>query len=452
MTLLKVRRLMSTKTNINTKFLTIILLNLWGISSLILFLFLPKTIINYTELYIFSSFLYLILCVFVFKYDVSKNGVLILTLVWFVVKAISISYNPIGSDDYYRYLWDGKVQINGINPFLYAPQDLTLTSLHSELLPDKVSFPHIKTIYFPVAQALFTLSFAISGENIWGLKLFLLLSDIMILISLYFLLIKFHLPLKYLLFYSTLPFIYFQFIIDSHIDLVGAALMLGAITLYLYQKKHLGFILLGLSMLVKPTALLLLPFLFQHENSVKQKIIAFILPLLILGFSFAPYIFVATPLETLINYTENWTFNGMVYNIIKIFSADNFTIRIICGLLYIVVYATLFFSKLDFLKKIYLSIFLLMIFSPVVHPWYLIWFVVFLPLIQNFSGLYFVSAVSLTFFTVLTYQTTGVWKEYPIVLLTQYLPLFVLFIYEIFNNNLKEDIINKSILEKTNKY
>ena len=423
------------KMKINSKILPIV--NLGGICLILLFLFLPSTIANYTTFFILSSVVYLILCAFLFKYEITKNEVLILTLIWFSLKLIFISYDPIGSDDYYRYLWDGKVQANGINPFLYAPKDQILNPLHSELLPSKVSYPHIKTIYFPVAQVIFTFSYAISGETIWGLKIFLLFSEILILVSLYFLLIKLQLPIKYLLFYSTLPLIFFQFFIDSHIDLVGAALMLGAITLFLYQKKFLSYILIGLSMSVKPTAFLLLPFLFQHESKVSQKIAAIALPLFILAFSFAPYILTATPLDTLMNYTEHWTFNGMVYNIIKIFTSDNLTIRIICGLLYAFVYIFLFFSPLDFLKKIYLSIFLLMIFSPVVHPWYLIWFAVLLPINRSFSGLYFVGIISLTFFTVFTYQTTNVWKEYPVVLLVEYLPILVLFLYEMSIKNVK---------------
>jgi len=82
------------------------------------------------------------------------------------------------------------------------------------------------------------------------------------------------------------------------------------------------------------------------------------------------------------------------------------------------------------LNKIYLSLFFLMIFSPVVHPWYLIWFAVFLPVVRSYSGIYFASAVSLTSLSILRYQLTGVWEEYAWVLLAQYVPLLIIFYYE----------------------
>jgi hypothetical protein len=72
-----------------------------------------------------------------------------------------------------------------------------------------------------------------------------------------------------------------------------------------------------------------------------------------------------------------------------------------------------------------------MLFSPVVHPWYLIWFAVFLPVIKSYSGIYFVSAISLTSITVVTFQTIGVWQESPLILVVEYLPLTLIFLYEL---------------------
>ena len=121
----------------------------------------------------------------------------------------------------------------------------------------------------------------------------------------------------------------------------------------------------------------------------------------------------------------------MVYNVLNIFFSDNLTIRILCGILFLLVYIFLFKSKIDFLKKLYLSLFLLMIFSPVTHPWYLIWFAVFLPVIRSYSGIYFVGAISLTSITVVTYQLAGIWQENIFILLGQYFPLVVIFFYEL---------------------
>jgi hypothetical protein len=396
------------------------------------FYFSGMSVENYSFSFILSSLIYLVAIIVLNKTGLSKVQTLSILLLFFLIKILFISIEPIGSDDYYRYMWDGKVQTNGINPYLYSPNDQNLNPLHSELLPEKVSYSQIRTIYFPVSQFLFTLAYWVSGENAVGLKIVLLLAELLILISLYYLLLRFSIDLKYILIYAALPLVNFQFFIDSHIDLAGVAFMLASITLYLYNKRILSYILLGISISVKPTGLILLPFLFQNEQKLIEKLKSVFVPIIVFIITFLPYVFTATPLDTLINYTVNWTFNGMIYNTLNIFLSHNLTIRILCGILFLIVFVFLFFSRTDFLKKIFLSLFLLMIFSPVVHPWYLIWFAVLLPVIRSYSGFYFVSAISLTSITIVTFQTESIWQESSLVLLAQYLPLVLIFFYELF--------------------
>ena len=398
------------------------------------FFFSNQSIHNYSFSFILSSLIYLLAVIVLNKIELSKVQILYILLIFFLIKILFISIEPIGSDDYYRYLWDGKVQSNGINPYLYSPNDEILNPLHSELLPAKVSYPKISTIYFPVSQFLFALAYLISGENVVGLKINLLFSEFLILISLFFLLKHFSFDLKYILIYAALPLVFFQFFIDAHIDLVGALLLLASVTLYLYNKKILGYVLLGLSISVKPTGLLLIPFLFQNEQKVLDKLKAVIIPLMIFVITSLPYVFTATPLDTLINYSANWTFNGMIYNIFDMFFSNNLMTRMICGILFLIVFTVLFFKKTNLLKKVYLSLFLFMIFSPVVHPWYLIWFAVLLPVIRSYSGFYFIAAISFTSITVVTFQTEGIWHESPLILILQYLPLTLIFLYELFKD------------------
>jgi len=406
-----------------------------------IFLFNTGDIRLYSILFISSSLTYLIFIFLLNKYDVNQNQLFLIIVVLLLFKILFINIEPIGSDDYYRYIWDGKVHVNGINPYLFSPEDSTLRFLHSELLPEKVSYLEIKTIYFPVSQWLFAKSYLISGENAIGLKFFYIIFEFLLLTSLFFLLKRFSIDKKYILIYAALPLITFQFFIDAHIDIVGAAFLIGSITLYYYNKKLLSYVLLGLSISVKPTGLLLIPFLFQNEKGLNNKLKAVFIPLVIFIITFLPYVFTATPIDTLINYSANWTFNGMVYNFINIFFANNLTIRLVCAILFLIVLFFIFISKMDLINKIYLSIFLLMIFSPVVHPWYLIWIAVFLPVVRSYSGIYFVAAVSLTSISIIRYQLNSVWQESTIVLLAEYIPLTLLFLYEIFRRRIRNELI-----------
>jgi alpha-1,6-mannosyltransferase len=293
---------------------------------------------TYTVLFISASAIYLLLIYFVFKVEISNKQLLTILISLFLVKTIFVNTDPIGSDDYYRYIWDGKVHANGINPYLYKPDADELKVFQSDLLPDKVSYPHIKTIYFPVSQWIFVIAYWISGENAVGLKIIYLLFELITLIALYFLLKYFNVDLKYLLIYAALPLITFQFFIDAHIDIAGTALMISSIAFYFYNKKLFSYILLGLSLSVKPTGLLLLPFYFQNEAVIKEKLKSVITPIVVFVITFLPYLFTATPLDTLINYSVNWTFNGMIYNTLNLFISDNSMIRILCGILFILVF------------------------------------------------------------------------------------------------------------------
>ena len=74
----------------------------------------------------------------------------------------------------------------------------------------------------------------------------------------------------------------------------------------------------------------------------------------------------------------------------------------------------------------------MIIFSPVIHPWYLSWLLIFIPFTNFWSGIYLVSAVSLTSITILVYKMTGNWKDYYVVQMIEFIPTIVLMIYELF--------------------
>jgi hypothetical protein len=77
------------------------------------------------------------------------------------------------SDDVYRYIWDGRVQAAGINPYRYIPTDADLAPLRDETV-----FPNINrnnyapTIYPPVAQMLFLAATRV-GETVSAIRLVL---------------------------------------------------------------------------------------------------------------------------------------------------------------------------------------------------------------------------------------------------------------------------------------
>jgi hypothetical protein len=64
------------------------------------------------------------------------------------------------SDDVFRYLWDGRVLLHGIDPYRFAPDDPALAFLRDGAW-ERVNNASIPTIYPPFSQALFGLAAAL---------------------------------------------------------------------------------------------------------------------------------------------------------------------------------------------------------------------------------------------------------------------------------------------------
>jgi len=407
----------------------------------LLFILPFKPILSYTFIYIASSVIFIIICRQILKSDISANYIFGLIALALIIRIAFIPVHPIGSDDYYRYVWDGKVQAYGINPYEYAPNNAALDALHTKILPKLINFPKIKTIYPPLSEILFYLSYLIGGESFIGIKILLFIFDLFTLLGLYLLIKQRNLPNKNILIYALSPLILFQFFVDAHLDGLGLPFLIFSIFFYLNDQKIWSYLLLGLSLCIKPLGLILIPIYFVSERELFDRLKSLTIPLLVVGLFYLPYIFTGSPFQALINFTENWTFNGIVFNIFDLFIKDNQRTRLLCGILLLSFYIPIIFSKRDILLKIYLSVFILFIFSPIVHPWYVTWLALLLPLIPRWSGIVYTSLISLAAFTELNYQISGVWKESALVQIIEYAPVIILFIYELIRY--KKDENNK---------
>ena len=84
---------------------------------------------------------------------------------------------PVMEADFYRYLWDGHVGAHGINPFLYAPADPALDAVETGYR-FFVTHSEFSTIYPPVAQIVFRIAHALSADSLVALKAVLTAFDV----------------------------------------------------------------------------------------------------------------------------------------------------------------------------------------------------------------------------------------------------------------------------------
>lgn len=391
-------------------------------------------IVAYTVTTISSSLIFIAVCAMLLKEEVSSKYFFILLVMAVILRVAFMMVHPVGSPDYYRYVWDGKVQASGINPYRYAPDSPALDSLHTDIIPRLVTYPSMKTIYPPLSEMLFYVAYMIGGESYIGIKLLILVLDLLTMLGLYLTSKQLKLDRKYLLIYALCPLPLIQFFMDGHVDSFGFTFLIFAVFFYLSGRKTIGYLLIGLSMLIKPLALIIVPVLFFTEKGAFNRTKAAVIPVLLFGLFYVPYLFTGTPFSALMTFTENWTFNGIVFHVVDAFIHDNQRARAICAVLLVIAYVPMILSKKDLLTKIYLSVFLLFIFSPIVHPWYIGWLAVLLPLVPRWSGIAYVGLSSLTAFTILSYQMTGVWHDYTAVLIFEYGPVLILLLWELWKS------------------
>ena len=83
-----------------------------------------------------------------------------------ILNALLVFTSPSLSDDMYRYVWDGRVQAQGISPYSYAPDDLELFGLRDRSVWRFINRKSVVTVYPPAAELLFALSWRIRPDSV----------------------------------------------------------------------------------------------------------------------------------------------------------------------------------------------------------------------------------------------------------------------------------------------
>src|SRR5262245_6923683 len=79
-------------------------------------------------------------------------------LVAVVARAVALPAPALLSTDVARYVWDGRVQAAGVNPYRYVPADAQLAKLRDKSVYPKINrAAYAVTIYPPVAEMMFVL-------------------------------------------------------------------------------------------------------------------------------------------------------------------------------------------------------------------------------------------------------------------------------------------------------
>lgn len=329
--------------------------------------------------------------------------------------------DPVLSDDVFRYLWDGRVQRAGINPYLYAPSDPRLEPLRDDEIYPAINNKDIPTIYPPLMQAAFFLAVSIS-DSVVGMKAFFVLIDLFLVWTLGKLLEARGLhPLRSLV-YAWSPLAVVEVAGSGHNDVLAVLFLVAALWAYARRKHALSIILLGSSGLAKLMGFALAPL---FARLVKLRIYL-VLPVMSLV-AVLPYAAAgALALRGLKEYGTRWRANDGLFHLLYLLTGSLEIAKLVAASLVGLLVVVFLWKKTTPLPACYGTVGAILLLMPTVHPWYLLWMLPLLAIYPNPAWLYLTVSVALSYHAPYLASPGEPWVETPWVKALEYVPFFVL--------------------------
>jgi hypothetical protein len=179
-----------------------------------------------------------------------------------------VLFGPVADNvDTWRYLWEGRVVLAGMNPYAAPPASARYDGLRRELQRQndplyerlRPSWNKVRSVYGPVATGLFTLPHLSPFGRCWSVRLLMTLFDFAAALMLVPLLRALGRPPILALLYAWSPLCLDAFADRAHIDAPVVFLLAAALYLVSTQRPGWAGIALGGALLVKVSPLLLVP-------------------------------------------------------------------------------------------------------------------------------------------------------------------------------------------------
>jgi hypothetical protein len=301
-----------------------------------------------------------------------SRRVVVLGLVLAAVWHIEFLRVPSGADDdIHRYVWDGRLQRLGYNPYLVVPSDPAVKGLHTPETRN-LNNPDLPSPYPAGAQLFFRAVTAIQ-ESTFALKVAFVVCELAIILVLLDLLRRkqaAHLVLAF----AWNPLLAVEVAGSGHIDIVGALLLLVSAVALVRRRRATAAVGLGLAIAVKLLPVVLVP-LYWKRVRIRDAALA----AAVVGLLYVPFLnHGRIPIGSLGTYVQSFRFNGPVFAALHRVAPP----QLLAGLAVLVglVTATWLRSAAPewspdlFAWPMAASL----LCAPVVFPWYLLWLLPFL--------------------------------------------------------------------------
>jgi alpha-1,6-mannosyltransferase len=299
--------------------------------------------------------------------------VVVIGLVLAAVWHIEFLRVPAGAnDDIHRYVWDGRLQRLGYNPYIVVPSDPAVRGLHT---PETRSLnnPDLPSPYPPGAQLFFRAVTAIH-ESTFALKIAFVVCEFAIVFALLDVLRYNRQGAHLVLVYAWSPLLAIEVAGNGHMDIVGALVLLVSAAALARRWRATAAVGFGLAVAVKLLPIVLLP-LYWKRVRIRDAALA----AAVVGLLYVPFLnHGRIPIGSVGTYVQNFRFNGPVFAMLGQVAPP----QLLAGLAVLVglVTATWLRSAAPEWSPDTLAwpMAACLLCAPAVFPWYLLWLLPFL--------------------------------------------------------------------------
>ncbi len=297
---------------------------------------------------------------------------LLLAVAW---RVAIVPAAPLVSDDVYRYVWDGRVQRFGFNPYRSAPDDPALEHLHvgvtRRIDPTSAALP---TIYPPAAE-LFFRSVTALHESVTAIVIAVVACDLLTMLVLWRWLATTGRSPWWVIAYAWHPLVAIEGAGGGHVDVVGTLLVVLTGFALSRRRGLLATSALAAAFAVKFLPVVLAPLLWRRV-SLRDALVGVVL----IGLAYLPFLdtSLTLPVGSLGAYTESWRFNGPVFALLEPW----------LGVVPVLVLATAAGVAVASMARRTMTVddpaawawplAASLLIMPAVYPWYLLWLTPFL--------------------------------------------------------------------------
>ena len=315
-----------------------------------------RPILTYLAIY-FSLFVCYAGAVWIIWKRTADDSRLLWTLIvlGLLFRAAILPAQQIQEDDVYRYLWDGKVFAHNINPYKFAPMevtrlkealiqgpeafeqtydtqsqaelsllyDLKWESPESLVFQERINHPEVATIYPPLAQMMFRLGHQIQPDSILTLRFLFLIFDLVALMFIVLTLQALGMNRLWAMVYFWCPLVIKETFNSTHLDIIGIAMLCGTLYCVVQRRFFSANAFLAFSVVGKLYPAVLLPLILKQQynaadSTIESRWLRCGLSILLFGglvaFFYSPFLEIgAQNFSGLKAYATRWQQNDSIF-------------------------------------------------------------------------------------------------------------------------------------------